>query len=103
MIHGEMSELGDVRLYLFVNVEPEKAPRFSLHSKLSLDGVFSIEYNIRCGNFRIHQNSSYHDLNSMKKLIGIPQRSERSSDLGTCYIIMIGKFFSSCHTSNPKI
>ena len=31
------------------------------------------------------------------------QRSERSSDLGTCYIIMLGKFFSSCHTSNPKI
>ena len=45
------------------------------------------------GNFMLHQNSSYHDLNSMKKLIGIPQRSERSSDLGTCYIIMIGKFF----------
>ena len=44
------------------------------------------------GNFMLHQNSSYHDFNSMKKLIGIPQRSERSSDLGTCYIIMITFF-----------
>ena len=103
MIHGEMSELGDVRLYLFVN-KCWAGKSSSVLASFEIITRWSLFYWIQYGNFRVHQNSSYHDLNSMKKLIGIlPKRSERSSDLGTCYIIMIGKFFSSCHTSNPKI